>query len=80
MESINVVIDDYNDFAEVFEEDEIVSLIEEAKTQVQSDNITQNVAISTVWDVVKIDELGTKATTSSAIEIETGTFDIINPI
>ena len=43
MESINILIDDDNDFFGVSEEDAIVNLIEEVKIQVHSDRVTLDV-------------------------------------
>ena len=58
MESINIVIDDYNDFARISEEDKIVSLTKEVETQVDSDSVIPNVTTLTVHDFVTTNESG----------------------
>ena len=57
-----------------------VPVLEEAETQVQSDNVTPDVAILTFEDVVTINESGIDAATSSATKTKTNTFNILDLI
>ena len=50
MESINVVIYDFNDFARTFEEDDSISSTEGIESQVQKESVTLDVATKIVLD------------------------------
>ena len=80
MESINVVINNYNDFTRISEEDEIVSLTEETGNQVQNDNVRLAVATQSVFDIAITSAIVPAVTTSSTIVPETDTFNIIDPV
>ena len=43
MESINVAIDDFNDFTNISRKDDVVYLTDEVESQLQKTNVTPNV-------------------------------------
>ena len=72
MESINVAIDDFNDFTNIFRKDDVVYLTDEVESQLQKTNVTPNVVTQTSLDSTTKPPI----TTTSAIESVTEIFDI----
>ena len=76
MESINMVVDNFNDSAGISREDDAICLIYDAKTQLQKMIVTPYVATLIDSDST----IETIDATNSTMEVVTKIFDIIDPI